>query len=267
MTTRQADGEADSETELTPVRAWVASPEADVEHLQRLATLGTLAAASAHEVNNVVTHLLASLQRAANACRAVRESSAPDDEALERLEAALEMSHECCDRLRGVARGMTSCARAPTNERTLVHITDSLDEAILLVSSDIEDMAMVQREYEQALPPVRANAGKLIQVFVNLLVNAIHSLEPGIGRNHCVTVEARLTDEWVCVQITDTGTGIAPDDLGRIFDPFFTTKPEDVGTGLGLPVSRDIVNALGGQITVTSKLGQGTAFAVFLPCA
>ncbi len=237
------------------------------ERLQALATLGTLAAGTAHEVNNVVTHLLASLQQAQNALEQLRDSAT--EQRFDRLEVALDTSSSCCDRLRSVARGMTSCARPADSERTLIAITDILDEAIDLVAPELKQNAVIRREYEAVLPPVRANAGKLVQVFINLLVNAMHAMTDGKNARtaHCVTIEANLSDDWICVEVRDTGDGIPAEAMDRIFEPFFTTKPVGVGTGLGLSVSRDIVSELGGQISVDSKPGTGTTFSIYLPCA
>lgn len=240
---------------------------ASYERLQALATLGTLAAGTAHEVNNVVTHLTLSLQQALHALDEVRTSST--QERLDRLETALDTSTSCCDRLRIVARGMTSCARPADSEQSLVAITHILDEAIELVAPELEQHAVIQREYEAVLPPVRANGAKLVQVFINLLVNAMHAMSDNHDNRsaHRVTIEANLSDEWICVEIRDTGNGIPPETMDRIFEPFFTTKPVGVGTGLGLSVSRDIVSELGGQISVDSKPGDGTTFSIYLPCA
>jgi signal transduction histidine kinase len=104
---------------------------------------------------------------------------------------------------------------------------------------------------------------QLSQVFVNLLVNAIDAM-PGGGS---VRIATRIPEpgDMACVEITDTGVGIAPDILSHIFDAFFTTKPEGEGTGLGLSVSKEIVTQYGGHIEVESQPGQGTTFSVWLP--
>ncbi len=240
-------------------------PAGDVEHLQRLATLGTLAASSAHEVNNVITHLLACLRRAGSAAEVLRDDgTAPDS--LTALEDALRSSVACCDRLRQVARGMTSCARAGDDEATLLSVRDAIDEAIVLVSPDLQHHGTVHFDLSADLPPVRANLGKLTQVFVNLLVNAMHALESADG-TRTITVATRASDGFVYVDVTDTGCGIAPEFVSRVFDPFFTTRADGGGTGLGLSVSYDIVRAFGGDISVVSDLGNGTTFTVRLPQA
>jgi len=236
------------------------------EHLQRLATLGTLAASSAHEVNNIVTQLLATLRHAVEATEHLDDSDAAAWRS--KLESALDTGQLCCERLRELARGMTHCAQAPSSELAIVDIIEVLDQAVEIVNPELHTIALVQRDYESAIPPVRANAGKLCQVFVNLLVNAAHAVRDHRDRaNHCVSIEARLADDWVCVDVRDTGTGMTEEITARVFDPFFTTKPSDVGTGLGLAVSRGIVDELGGRILVSTAPGKGTTFTVLLPCA
>jgi signal transduction histidine kinase len=114
---------------------------------------------------------------------------------------------------------------------------------------------------------VSASGPRLAQVFVNLMVNAAQAMPEGPADANEIRLSTRASDGWVEVAVADTGTGIAPEHLDRVFQPFFTTKPEGVGTGLGLPICRDIVQALGGTIAVESALGRGTVFTVRLPVA
>jgi CheY-like chemotaxis protein len=113
-----------------------------------------------------------------------------------------------------------------------------------------------------ALPDVMGSAGKLEQVFVNLLINAVQALPESGG-----TVELRAAREGdkVIVEVRDDGPGIPPELLGKVFDPFFTTKPPGVGTGLGLSISHAIVTRLGGEISIESEPSRGTIVRVTLP--
>jgi two-component system NtrC family sensor kinase len=115
------------------------------------------------------------------------------------------------------------------------------------------------------VPDVAADSGQVQQVLLNLLMNALEATP----RDGTITVEA-----WACphdgrpgaaVAVSDTGTGISPDALGRIFDPFYTTKPPGQGTGLGLAIARDIVRDHGGTLAVQSRVGVGTTFTLWLP--
>ena len=120
------------------------------------------------------------------------------------------------------------------------------------------------REYDAELPHVYANAGKLQQVFTNLLLNARDAIPDG-GR---VTLRTSSSDrDAVSVEVADTGIGIAPENVARIYDPFFTTKGVGRGTGLGLAVSYGIVQEHAGHIAVESAPGRGTTFRITLPTA
>jgi signal transduction histidine kinase len=116
------------------------------------------------------------------------------------------------------------------------------------------------------LPPVRGNAARLCQVFLNLLINAAHAIAPGqVERNEIKLLARAGADAHVTVEVSDTGCGIPAENLERIFRPFFTTKPAGVGSGLGLSVCQRIIVAHGGELTVESVVGRGTTFRVVLP--
>jgi signal transduction histidine kinase len=113
-----------------------------------------------------------------------------------------------------------------------------------------------------------ANEGHLVQVFLNLLVNASHAISGADSGANEVRIATCLDAEGrIAIEVSDTGAGIPEDVLPRIFDPFFTTKPIGVGTGLGLSICHGLLTAMGGQIEVASKVGVGTRFLVTLPAA
>jgi signal transduction histidine kinase len=118
----------------------------------------------------------------------------------------------------------------------------------------------VEKDYGQ-LPPISAVKGNLAQVFINLITNACHAMQPG-GQ---VTLTTRREASEVVVRVRDTGSGIEPANLEKIFEPFFTTKAEGKGTGLGLSIVHGIVEKHGGVIQVESQVGEGTTFVVKLP--
>jgi CheY-like chemotaxis protein/anti-sigma regulatory factor (Ser/Thr protein kinase) len=122
------------------------------------------------------------------------------------------------------------------------------------------------RDYEP-VPAVDANPNRIEQVLLNLLLNAVQALPSPDAPGHEVRARLRAHDGQVSITIEDTGVGIPDHLLGKIFDPFFTTKPVGVGTGLGLPICRSIVRGLGGEISVRSVFGQGSAFTVTLPAS
>jgi two-component system, NtrC family, sensor kinase len=123
----------------------------------------------------------------------------------------------------------------------------------------------VDKHYDEVLPLVPASEGRLSQVFLNLVINAVHAMRSGVPERNVLRVKTLRDGDWARVEISDTGTGIAPDVLPRIFEPFFTTKTAGMGTGLGLSISQSILQKMGGSIQVRSELGVGTTFTLSLP--
>jgi signal transduction histidine kinase len=119
----------------------------------------------------------------------------------------------------------------------------------------------IDMDFEPTLPATIGNVGKLQQVFMNLFLNARDSMPKG-GR---LRLSTRQVNSELVIQVEDSGTGIAPEDVKRIYDPFFTTKPVGRGTGLGLAVSYGIIQEHSGRIKVDSQPGKGTTFSVFIP--
>ncbi|MCY1551017.1 Adaptive-response sensory-kinase SasA [compost metagenome] len=129
-----------------------------------------------------------------------------------------------------------------------------------MVNNELKYKAEVIKEYGQ-LPAVECMPSQINQVMMNLLVNAAHAIE-SFGR---ITLRSGHENDWVWLEVEDTGQGIAPHLLNRIYEPFFTTKPVGKGTGLGLSLSYNIVRKHSGRIEVFSTPGQGTRFRVWLP--
>ncbi|HET9652640.1 MAG TPA: sensor histidine kinase, partial [Usitatibacter sp.] len=141
-----------------------------------------------------------------------------------------------------------------------VNLNQGLAIVVDMARSVMRSDVRVVEEYGE-LPPVRGNASQLNQVFLNLVTNAAQAID-GPGR---VTVRTAAHGDKVRIDVTDTGSGIAPEALPHIFDTFFTTKPRGIGTGLGLAIALDIVRAHGGDILVETEQGFGTRFTVVLP--
>src|SRR6185436_353831 len=132
---------------------------------------------------------------------------------------------------------------------------------------EIRMRARLERRY-QTVPAVDGNAGRLEQVFLNLLLNATQAFPEGSEEaDNSIRVSLRAEGDQVVAEVADNGPGIPTELLGRIFDPFFTTKPVGVGTGLGLPICRGIVQTHGGEITAFSKPGTGAVFTLTFPAS
>jgi signal transduction histidine kinase len=131
---------------------------------------------------------------------------------------------------------------------------------VRLVQSTYRQRVNFHLELKQ-LPPIMGVAGQIQQVFMNLLINACQAI-PGQGE---VRIESHQEGEHVVIAIRDTGTGIEPALLPRVFEPYFSTKSAAEGTGLGLPITKRIIEGHGGRVEVASTVGEGTTFTVVLP--
>jgi PAS domain S-box-containing protein len=231
----------------------------------RLASVGMLAAGVAHEINNPLAYAISALDFLGKECEAFGRRL-PGEDLAEIKEALLE-AREGTERVRHVVRDLKTFSRGDEERRSLVELWPVLESSINMVAHEIRYRARVVKEQGKA-PPVTANEARLGQVFLNLLVNAAQAIPEGHADVNEIRV-ATSTDELgrAVVEIRDSGSGIPEEKLSRIFDPFFTTKPVGVGTGLGLTICQNIVAALGGEIAVRSKVGEGTVVRVALPPA
>jgi PAS domain S-box-containing protein len=215
----------------------------------RMVSIGTLAGGVAHEINNPLATISANLQLLADTY----------DMSL------IEESLRAVDRIRTIVRGLKAFSRGNDDKRQSIDLVRVLELAISLTSSEVRHRARLVSKLDP-VPWIRADEGRLGQVFINLLVNAAEAIPDARAAENEIRVDAH-TDAagWAVVEISDTGRGIARDIQPRVFDPFFTTKPVGQGTGLGLSICHGIVRALGGDITFRTELGRGTTFIVALP--
>jgi len=237
--------------------------EAQLRRAQKLEALGRLAAGIAHEINNPLGFVIANVQYVRDALIA---SNGHADPALEELRAALAEACEGGDRIKQIVRDLKTFAQPHDEGVAAVDLRPVLEFSLKMATPEIRGRAEVVTAFED-VPPVWAIAGRLEQVFVNLLVNAAQAIQPGNREQHHIRVSTRAAGDNVVIEIADTGTGIPQAHLERIFDPFFTTKPVGVGTGLGLSICHSIVRAFGGELGVESVEGAGSTFRVTLPAA
>ncbi|HEU4728306.1 MAG TPA: ATP-binding protein, partial [Kofleriaceae bacterium] len=225
----------------------------------RMASLGTLAAGIAHEINNPLSYVLGNLQVIAES---ITSSMSPDE-----LTAAIDDATDGAHRVRKIVQGLRSFSRAGDETRVRLELADVLGAAIRLTSNEVRHRARLVCELG-ATPRVSADDGRLTQVFINLLVNAAHAIPEGRSDDNRITVRTRSDEQGQAViEIEDTGRGMTPEVQARAFDPFFTTKEVGGGTGLGLSICHGIVTALGGRIAIESAPGRGTIVRVVLPAA
>ena len=227
----------------------------------RLVSLGFLAGGVAHQINNALTPMRLSLGRLASFELSRRPMS---PERLHRIE-LLQDVREGVARIERIIRELKAFSHTDDSPSRAVDVSALLEIAIGLTAHEIRHRAQLICDYS-AVPLVRAKPAELRQVLLNLLVNAAQAIPEGEAHMNEIRATTRTDEQGrAVIEIRDTGTGIPPDVATRIFEPFFTTRPEGKGLGLGLSVSRDIVAALDGQITVDSVVGKGTTVRVALP--
>lgn len=235
-----------------------------LERADRLASLGTMAAGVAHEVNNPLAIIVANLGFARESLARLAPKEGEAAVINETLE-ALEEATQAAGRIRGIVTDLRVFTRSSAERGRFTDLDKAIDAAIQIAAEDLLKCAGVKKEVPR-LPPIDAPETRVVQIFTNLLLNAAHAIAPGDAASNEVRI--RATEKgvgWVEIEISDTGSGIEPAQLKRIFDPFFTTKAPGGGIGLGLSVCHGIARSLGGDIEVESVVGRGTTFRVTLP--
>lgn len=238
--------------------------EAHVVMADRLASVGMLAAAVGHEINNPLAYVMANLDLV---LERLGEPGGTDPDRLVDLAEMLRDARQGAARVRGIVRDLKTFARGESEERTRVDPRRVLDSCVNMAGGEIRQRARLVKRYAET-EPVLANAARLGQVLLTLLINAMHAVPLGDRDAHEIQVGTRSDEHGrVVIEVSDTGAGI-PDDAGpHLFEPFFTSRTGSQGSGLGLSICRTIVAALGGEITFESRIPRGTTFRVTLPPA
>ena len=228
----------------------------------RMASVGTLAAGVAHEINNPLASVIANLDMAIQDVDQLASRVPLPVDLVDELHDARAAS----ERVRQIVRDLKIFSRSEVDSRGPVDVEAVLESTLRMAWNEIRHRARIVKVYGR-VAPVDANESRLGQVFLNLIVNALQSIPEGQYDKNEIRVTTRADGDHVLVSIRDTGSGIPHDVRSRLFTPFFTTKPVGVGTGLGLAISHRIVTAFGGTITFDSEVGKGTEFRVTLPLA
>ncbi len=228
-----------------------------------MASMATLAASVAHEVNNPLGYILTNLQH-------LREClDSPEPLPREELGQAIEEAIEGTKRIGRIVDDLTSTPhRDPEGGRESADVIEVLESCVALAGNEIRYRARLVQRFED-VPPVAADSLRLTQVFLKLLLNATNGIPEGDADRHRISLDVRFDweRERVQVVITDDGDGIAHPDLDRLFEPFATSTASGVGLDLGLSVCRALIDAVGGTLSVASEVGQGTTFLVELRAA
>ena len=227
----------------------------DVLHQnEKLASLGTMAAGIAHEMNNPLGIITTRIE--------VMLMDAEDQHLPPQVVEDLRVLHRASQRVARIAASLRSFARHTPGDRVPLDLNTVVDESLLLMEKPLAaDNVQVRTHLDRALPPIRGDASTLHQVLMNLLTNAREAMPEG-GQIRIETTAAERPG-WIRLVVTDTGTGIPAEEISKIFDPFFTTKR--TGTGLGLSVTYGIIQEHGGTVDVQSRPGDGTTFILSFP--
>ncbi|MCC6747236.1 MAG: PAS domain S-box protein [Deltaproteobacteria bacterium] len=256
--------------------------QAQLMQSDRLASVGTLAAGVAHEINNPLSYVVGNLgllaERLPKLATLARRGQAADEAGagasgvagqlaaqLDELSELVQEAVQGGDRVRRIVRDLRFFSRGDDERRVPVELAPVLDATLRLAENEIRHRARLVRDLG---PPVRVmgNSARLGQVFLNLVLNAAQALPDGQADRHEIRLATSVPEEgWVEVVVADTGPGIPRELLNRVMDPFVTTKPVGVGTGLGLSMCHGIVSHLGGALRVESEEGRGTRVTVRLP--
>jgi signal transduction histidine kinase len=236
-------------------------------HADRLATLGTLAAGVAHELNSPLAAVLSNLDYLEAELARLRGRVDPRDAAaLDRCLEAAQDGREAAQRMRTIAGDLKAYARRELGDASPVDLAAVVARAVTLARHATRGRLEVTVD-TGAAPPVLGWATRFEQVVVNLLVNAAQAIPPAQKDGRVQVSVGTASDGWARLVVSDNGPGVPPELVPQLFTPFFTTKPHGEGTGLGLSVVADIVRAAGGRIDYEPTPGGGATFRVLLPPA
>ena len=232
--------------------------QAQLIQAEKMSALGTLVAGVAHELNNPMMGIL-------NFAQFCARKTSEDDERYEVLK-DIEVETKRCS---AIVESLLTFSRSEHLKEESMQPGDCtyiLKRALALLSYRFDSHSVsVTENFDEETPSILGRVNQIEQVFLNLITNAIHALRSSKRQEKIINVSVRPEGDFVQVTVEDNGPGIDPEALRRIFDPFFTTKPTGEGTGLGLSVSRNIIEAHGGEINCESDMGFGTRFRILLP--
>jgi two-component system NtrC family sensor kinase len=264
MSESAAAGSVEQELEITTRK---------LAEAHKMASLGRLSAGIVHEINTPIGSILSnnetvrrSLETLKKHLTAALESGQPPPEKalsiLETLASLTDIDKIACERIYAVIRSLKTFARVSESDLRTVNIHEILLNTIKLSGCQFRRRVNTVTDFGEDVPEIECYPGLLNQVFLNLVVNAAQAIE-GEGT---VTIRTRLEGETVHISVADSGAGIPPDVRSKIFSAGFSTKPMGEGTGLGLTITREIVeDTHGGNISFETEMGKGTTFHVLIP--
>lgn len=226
--------------------------EAQLIHSTKMSAVGQLAAGIAHEFNNILTGIMG------------YTGFAMSRVSIEQIRNDLKIVEKASNRAVEIVNKLLTFSRQKEEKFQLISIDEVIEDTLVLIEHTFQsDGIKILRHYGK-ISPIRMNVGEIQQVILNLAINSSHAMPEG----GVIGISTELKDDCVKIDFSDTGIGISKENMSRIFEPFFTTKRKigsKSGTGLGLSVVYAIIERHGGRIDLSSEVGKGTTFTIFLP--
>lgn len=244
--------------------------QANVIQNDRVIALGTLAASVAHEINNPLTYMLGHLDLLWDQLGRLRHTpqeagGASLHDRVATMRESLDLVRAGTQRIASITQELRTFSR-PSSETSGVQVKAAVTSVLKLVGKELESRAHVELDLADT-PPVRADIARLVQVVLNLVINAMQALRADTARANRIWISTASRGDHVVVEVADNGPGVPAEERERVFEPFLTTKDVGEGSGLGLFVCRNIVNGWGGTVSVDERPGGGARFRVVLPAA
>jgi len=271
-----------SYSKLSKANEELKQSESQLVHSEKMASIGVLASGVAHEINNPIGFIKSNLSVLTGYFEDIEKYYKDSlinltSETQKSIQQQLAQKHDIdflfsdvppllkssiggVERVTEIVQSLKTFARTDLPERTLTDVTEGLNATLNMVWNELKFNCKVHVELS-ILPKIMAYPGKLNQVFMNLLINAGQAID-GDGD---IYIRSFVKDSNIVIEVEDTGCGIDPESLSQIFTPFYTTKVIGEGTGLGLSISHQIIEQHAGEIKVTSKVGKGSCFSIYLP--
>jgi two-component system NtrC family sensor kinase len=225
----------------------------------KLASVGRLAAGTAHEINNPVAIMV---QEAGWIEDLLKEEEFQKGKNLQEIERALKQINSQGKRCKDITHKLLSFARKTDTQLQSVQINEIIEEVVAISDKASYTGISINTYLDKTVPPIYGSQTELQQVLLNLINNALYAMKKKGGK---IDITTRLKGQHVLVVVEDDGQGIPKVNLDRIFDPFFTTKPVGEGNGLGLSICFGIIQKMGGEIDVHSIVDEGTRFDIRFP--
>ena len=239
----------------------------NLQQAQKMEAIGTLSGGIAHDFNNILFPIMGHTEM-------IMSELSEDDP----IKDSMEQIYSASIRAKDLVQQILTFSRQTKSDLQLISIQYIAKEVLKLIRHSIPTTIEIQDHINSKSSPIYADPTQIHQIIMNLITNAYHAMEDTVGKlkvslNDIELSKSDIFDpemkpgQYVCLSISDTGTGISDDIKHKIFDPFFTTKKEGKGTGMGLSVVHGIVKSAGGGINIHSELGKGSEFKLYFPVA